>query len=64
MEAVLQLDQFDVEQRQYYGGKAVGLSVMIGLGLNVPPEFVVTTDPHRASVVTTVTTEAHGDFVL
>jgi pyruvate,water dikinase len=50
MENVLHLSRCDVDKRQFVGGKAVGLAAMLGLGLNVPPGFVVTTGAYRDSV--------------
>ncbi|MFE5702718.1 PEP/pyruvate-binding domain-containing protein [Rhodococcus koreensis] len=47
---VLDLGLCDEGSRKYLGGKAVGLASMIGLGLNVPRGFVVTTEAYRGSM--------------
>jgi pyruvate,orthophosphate dikinase len=44
---VVDLDALDPTDRVLVGGKAAGLGLMIGLGLRVPPGFVVTTSACR-----------------
>ncbi|MEV6985389.1 PEP/pyruvate-binding domain-containing protein [Sphaerisporangium sp. NPDC051017] len=50
MRHVLELAPWGSEVRYLVGGKATGLGTMLGLGLNVPAGFVVTTEAFRASV--------------
>lgn len=48
--AVLNFDHCTNLNRHLLGGKAIGLSAMTELGLNVPDGFVVTTDAYRTAV--------------